>query len=348
VETRRYGARFDARTARWIKAEFGLVYPPPAAATTFAVECVFTFPDGTTRAVKTERRVPAGWTGSVHAQGIGQDRPGGWPPGGYRVGCSSDGREFAGGNFEVFAADPVPTSGAQLRFSARTGGTAGAPGASFEVAGFDTLFADVSVPVRAAGDSTAFRCLLADPAGVHSAFSLEGEVRDRMLRGTGAIPGLDPPRLRGSFRVECRAGDRAIAADRFTLTGKAELAAGASRAVNVALYEGADAAPEDEAVPDVTFSAARVRSLWLVALLDRPGDRDGGSFAYSCKLVNARNVTLADTGPQGINLLPEDRAIVLRQRLTPRPRQRWAAGKLTLTCASGGTTFVRTTVELTR
>ncbi|HJR35973.1 MAG TPA: hypothetical protein VJ817_13545, partial [Gemmatimonadales bacterium] len=106
VETRRYGTRFDARTARWIKAEFGLVYPPRATVTNFAVECVFTFPDGTTRAVKAERRVPAGWTGSVHTQGIGQDRPGGWPPGGYRVGCSSDGREFAAGNFEIFGADP--------------------------------------------------------------------------------------------------------------------------------------------------------------------------------------------------------------------------------------------------
>ena len=347
AETRRYGARFDARTARWIKAEFGLVYPPPAAATNFAVECVFTLPDGTTRPVKTERRIPAGWTGSVHAQGIGQDRPGGWPPGGYRVGCSSDGREFAAGNFEVFAADPAPTPGAELRFSPRSGGTAGAPGASFEAAGFDTLFAEVSVPVRAAGDSTAFRCLLADPAGVHSAFSIEGEVRDRVLRGSGAIPALDPPRLRGNFRVECRAGDRAIAADRFTLTGKADLPSADARVVSAALYEGADAAPDDESVPDVTFSATRVRSLWLVALLDRAGDR-GGSFAYGCKLVNARNVTLADSGPQGINLLPDDRIIVLRQRLSLRPNQRWAAGKLVLTCASGGTTFVRTTVELTR
>lgn len=348
VETRRYGARFDARTARWIKAEFGLVYPPPAAVTNFAVECVFTFPDGTTRAVKSERRIPAGWTGSVHAQGIGQERPGGWPPGGYRVGCSSDGREFAAGNFEIFTADPVSTAGAQLRFSTRSGGIAGEPGASFEVAGFDTLFAEVSVPVRVAGDSTAFRCLLADPAGGHSDFSIEGEVRDRMLRGAGAIPPLDPPRLRGSYRMECRAGDRALVADRFTLTGKADLPAAGARVVSAALYEGADPAPDDEAVSDLSFSATRLRSLWLVALLDRAGDRSGGSFAYACKLVNSRNVALADTGPQGINLLPGDGVIVLRQRLTLRPNQRWAAARLTLSCASGGTPFVRSTVELTR
>lgn len=348
VETRRYGTRFDARTARWIKTEFGLVYPPPSTATPFAIECVYTLPDASTRAVKSERRIPAGWTGSVHAQGVGQDAPGGWLPGGYRVGCSSEGREFASGNFEVFDSDPVPTGGAALRFLSRTGGAAGVPGTSFEFAGFDTLVAEVSVPVRAAGDSTTFRCLVADPAGVHSAFTLEGEVRDRTLRGAGAIPSLDPPRLRGSFRVECRTGERALATDRFVLTGKADLVAADARVVGVALYEGADAAPDDEAVPDVTFSAARVRSLWLVALLDRPGERGGGSFVYSCKLANARNVALADTGPQGINLMPGDHAIVLRQRLTLRPNQRWAAGRLGLTCASGGTTFVRTTVELTR
>ena len=348
VETRRYGARFDGRTARWIKAEFGLVYPPPAAPASFAVECMYTFPDGSTRAVKTERRVPAGWTGSVHAQGIGQDRPGGWPPGGYRVGCTSDGREFASGSFEVFNTDPAPLAGAQLSFSPRAGGTTGAPGASFEVTGFDTLLAAVSVPVRAAGDSTVFRCLLADPAGVHSAFSIEAEVRDRMLQGTGPILSLDPPRHRGSFRVECRAGDRAMAAGRFALTGKPDLAAADARVVSALLYEGGEAAPDDEAVPDVTFSAARIRSLWLVAVLDRPGDQGDGSFAYSCKLTNARNVALADTGPQGINLMAGDRAIVLRQRLSLRPNQRWAAGRMTLTCASGGTTFVRTTVELTR
>ena len=348
VETRRYAPRFDARTARWIKAEFGLVYPPPAAVTNFAVECVFTFPDGTTRAVKTERRVPAGWTGSVHAQGIGQDRPGGWPPGGYRVGCSSEGREFAAGNFEIFATDPAPTAGAQIRFSPRTGGAAGAPGSSFNLAGFDTLFAEVSVPVRAAGDSTAFRCLLADPAGAHSAFSIEGEAGDRVLFGTGAILPLDPPRLRGSYRMECRAGDRALGAERFTLTGKADLPAGDVRVVSSALYEGAEAAPDDESVSDVTFSATRLRSLWLVALLDRAGDLRGGTFAYACRLVNARNVALADTGPQGINLLPGDGVLVLRQRLALRPTQRWAAGRLVLTCASGGTQFVRSTVELTR
>ena len=148
--------------------------------------------------------------------------------------------------------------------------------------------------------------------------------------------------------MECRAGDRAIATDRFILTGKADLEAADARLVSTGLYEGADAAPDDEAVPDVTFSAARVRSLWLVALLDRPGEQGGASFAYGCRLVNARNVALADTGPQGISLLPGDRVIVLRQRLTLRPKQRWTAGRLTLTCASGGMTFVRSTVELTR
>ena len=81
VETRRYGTRFDARSARWIKTEFGLVYSSAPAPVIFSVECSYTFPDGTTRPVAIERRIPAGWTGSVHAQGIGNDRPGAWPAG---------------------------------------------------------------------------------------------------------------------------------------------------------------------------------------------------------------------------------------------------------------------------
>ena len=116
----------------------------------------------------------------------------------------------------------------------------------------------------------------------------------------------------------------------------------------MALYEGADTAPDDEAVPDVTFSAARVRSLWVVALLDHPSDRGSTTFPFSCRLLNARNVALADTGPQAVNVVPGDRAIALRQRLTLLPKQRWAAGRYSLTCASGGITFVRTTVDLTK
>jgi hypothetical protein len=43
-----------------------------------------------------------------------------------------------------------------------------------------------------------------------------------------------------------------------------------------------------------------------------------------------------------------DRAIVLRQRFAPRPRQRWAAGRYTVTCMSGGTTFFTSSLDLGR
>jgi len=348
VEIRRYGTRFDTRSARWIKTEFGLVYSSAPAPVIFSVQCSYTFPDGTTRAVTTERRIPAGWTGSVHVQGIGNDRPGAWPAGMYRVSCGSGGREFAAGAFEVVDADAVPVTGSTLRFLARKSGAADAVATAFELGAFDSLFVEASLPVRAAADSTGFRCQVSDPAGTASAFSLDGEVRDRMLRATGPLSALDPPRLRGAYRVECRVGNRAALADRFTVTGAPDLPAADARLVSAALYEGADAAPDDESVPDVIFSAAKVRSLWLIALLDHPTDRGGTTFPFSCRLLNARNVALADTGPQAVNIAAGDRAIVLRQRLALLPKQRWAAGKYSLTCASGGLSFLKSPVDLTR
>ncbi len=348
VETRRYGTRFDARSARWIKTEFGLVYLSVAAPVTFPVECNYTFPDGTTRPVKVERRIPAGWTGSVHAQGIGNDRPGAWPAGTYRVSCGSDGREFAAGTFEVVDADAAPAAGSTLRFLARKSGAADVYATAFELGAFDSLFVEASLPTRAAADSTMFRCHVSDPAGTTSAFFFDGEVGDRALRGAGALAALDAPRQRGAYRVECRVGGRAVLADRFTVTGDPELPAADARVVSAALYEGAETAPDDEAVSDVTFSAARVRSLWLVALLDHPTDRGGTTFPFSCRLLNARNVALADTGPQAVTVAAGDRAIVLRQRLALLPKQRWAAGKYSLTCSSGGVTFLKSAIDLTR
>jgi hypothetical protein len=187
-----------------------------------------------------------------------------------------------------------------------------------------------------------------DPAGVASGFSLNGEVRDRALVGIGRVSALEAPRLRGLYRVECRAGPRAVAADRFEVTGAAEVGSLDARVVTSALYEGAETAPDDEAVPDVTFSAARVRSLWLVAVLDHPSDAGAGTFAYACQITGARNAVVSNTGPQQVTVAPGDRAIVLRQRFTLQARQRWTAGRHVLTCSSGGTAFFKTNLDLGR
>lgn len=346
VETRRYGTRFDGRTARWIKAEFGLVYPAVAAPVTFVIDCTYTFPDGSTRAARVERQVPAGWTGSVHAQGIGSDRPG-WPAGWYRVSCASGGRSFAAGSFEVTATDPEPVSGGTLRVTGRHQGSE-LSGPVFDVKGFDTLLVEASLPQRAATDSSVFRCGVIDPSGAATAFSIDGEVRDRSVQGSAVLTAADPPRLRGTYRIQCRIGTRVVLGERFEITGAPDLPAADARVVSSALFEGAETAPEDEAIADVTWSAGRVRSLWLVAMLDRPTEKGGSSFGYSCRLTNARNTPVADTGPRSVELAPDDRVIVVRQRLGLLPRQRWTAGRFTLTCVSGGVTFVRTTVDLTR
>jgi hypothetical protein len=351
VESRLSGTRFDTRTVRWIKTEFGLVYPPAPAPVSFSVECVYTFPEGTLRPVTVERRIPAGWTGSVHAQGVGFEQAGHWPPGNYRVSCRSEGREFAAGSFEVFdAASATPTAGGTLRFFGRKAGAAGPPayGQAFEAGAFDTLYAEASIPSRAAGDSTAFRCAVTDPAGVTSGFSLNGEVRERALVGTGRMTALEAPKLRGTYRVECKAGARALAFERFEITGAPELPSLDARLVASAFYEGGDVAPDDEAVPDVTFSAGKARSLWLVALFDHPTDAGAGAFTHSCRITGARNAVISDTGPQQVTVAPGERAVVLRQRFVPRPRQGWTAGRYTVTCSSGGTAFFKSSIDLGR
>lgn len=241
--------------------------------------------------------------------------------------------------------------GGKLRFSAdRAELFTEQPGmASFELGGFDTLYVEASVPARALGDSTALGCLLSDPAGITSAFSLKGEVsdRDKALIASGPVGVLDPPRLRGVYRVECRTGPRAVLVDRFEVRGKPDLPALDSRLVSAALFAGGEEAPGDEAVADVVFSAARLTALWLVAVLDHPG-KAAGTLAYSCRVTGARNAVIATRGAQSLPVAAADRAIVLRQRIAPPARQRWAPGKYQLSCASGPLVFLRIGFDLTR
>jgi hypothetical protein len=204
------------------------------------------------------------------------------------------------------------------------------------------------MPARAAGDSTAFGCTLTDPSGVASSFALKGEVRDRALVGRGVAAGADALRLRGGYRAECRTGPRGAAVvGGFTITGEPDLRPLDARLAAAALFEGGDTAPDDEAVPDVTFPAARVRALWLVALLDRPAP-GALTLAWRCRVTGARNAVVADGGAQSTPVGAGDGAVVLRQRLVPLPKQKWVAGKDVLTCAAGSAGFLRLPFDLTR
>ena len=355
VEPRLYGARFDARSARWIKAEFGLVYPAAPSATTFGVECVYVFPDGSTHPVKLERRVQAGWTVSVHSAALGWDDPGHWPAGNYKVSCWHNDSQIAAGGFEVVAAAApasVNPSGSRLRFSSAKSGDAGrsAPAQSFETGAFDTLFAEASVPLKAAGDSTDFACVVTDPAGSSASFPIRGEPREKekALTGTGPVSLRDGVPMRGAYRVECRVGAKGFVADRFEVTGKAGLPELDAGVLGMAVFEGDEQPPDDEAAPGSSFRAGEVRSLWVEALLDHPTDKTPGALAYSCRLTGARNALLLDTGAQKLPVSPTDRAIVLRQRLSLPPKKKWLPGRYALSCLSGGVSFIRATIDLTR
>jgi hypothetical protein len=351
VEIRRYSTRFDARTARLIKTEFALVYPQVAVPVGFNVECAYVFPDNSVKRVSVERQIPAGWTGSVHVQGIAAEH---WPVGKYSVSCWNNGEKMAERRFEVFdsGAGSRESGGGKLRFFARHSDAAADTAAhtTFETGGYDTLLVEASAPQRVVGDSAAFACALTDPAGITSEFRLEGalEGKDKVLVARGPLSALEPPKFRGSYRVECRAGGRAVLADRFEVSGKPDIAELDARLVNVALFDGGDEPPGDEAVPDVAFSAAKLKSLWIVALLDHPAEKTAAPFAYSCKVTGARNAVVASSGPQTLSVGNRDRVIVLRQRLAPAPRQRWVPGKYGVTCGSGSGTFLSESLDLIR
>ncbi len=351
IDTRRYSTRFDGRTARWIKTEFALVYPQVAAATAFSVECAYVFPDKSVKRVTVERQIPAGWTGSVHAQGI--DGAGLWAPGKYTVSCWNNGEKMAEAPFEIYdgGAPLAPTAGGQLRFYAMKSGAAADPAyqSAFPVGGYDSLYAEASAPARVLADSSSFGCLLTDPAGVTSAFPLKGQVndKDKVLVARGPVGTLDPPKLRGTYRVECRTGKAALL-DHFDVTGPADVAALDARLVTAGLFPG-DEEPADESVGDVSFSAARLKTLWLVALLDHPSAAGSGTLSYACRATSGpRNTAVAESGAQPLTLAAADRVILLKAKLAPLSKQRWTAGKYTLSCGSGSIAMLKTAFELTR
>jgi hypothetical protein len=350
VETRRYSSRFDTRTARWIKTEFALVYPQLVATTTFSVECAYVFPDKSVKRVTAERQIPAGWTGSAHVQGIETER---WPVGKYLVSCWNNGEKMAESAFEIFDSGMVnrEASGGKLQFYAKKLGSAADPAyqSAFAVGGYDTLYVEASVPVRVMADSASFGCVVTDPAGISSAFRLSGGVleKEKALVARGPVGTLDPPKLRGSYRVECRTGARGSVADRFEVTGAPERPELDARLISAALFAGEEA-PGDEAVPDVVWSAARLKSLWLVAVFDHPTETGAGTVGYSCRVTGVRNAVLADTGPGQLSIPAGTRTIVLSQKLGLLPRQRWLPGKYSLACTSQAGLLLKLDFELTR
>jgi hypothetical protein len=241
----------------------------------------------------------------------------------------------------------TPVSGVSLVVFGRKGPIGGAPDKRFTLGQFDSLFAEATVPPRVAGDSTTLRCSSFDPLGAAASFDLPGALKNRMVTGTGRI-GFEPPMARGWYAVDCRINNRAVATERFEMTGPPDVEALDARMIASAIYEGGEQAPDDEAVPDVSFSAARVRSFWLVALLDHPDDTGAGPFGYSCKIVGPRSVVISDSGPQTITIAPGDRAIVLRAHLPLAPKQRWTPGRYSVSCTGGSGPLLTTRLDLTR
>ena len=97
-----YASWFPRSTARYISWELSLAYPYHTQATSASVETVFYRADGTIYAeLEQEFRLAPDWTSSSHSAGWGQETPGQWPEGPYRVVLSVAGEEIASGWFEV-------------------------------------------------------------------------------------------------------------------------------------------------------------------------------------------------------------------------------------------------------
>ena len=110
---------------------------------------------------------------------------------------------------------------------------------------------------------------------------------------------------------------------------------------------GGEEPPDDEATPDVVWSAGKLKSLWVMALLDHPSEQGVGSFRYACVVSNAKNVVVANSGPATLAIEAGTRALVLRQRLVAKTG-RWVPGKYAVSCNAGAATLLRAPFELTR
>jgi hypothetical protein len=98
---RKYMSRFSNASTRGIFIELGIDYPKVTAASQFAVECTYQYPDDRKFNVTLNGRTDVGWTGSWISGGIGFDQPGQWALGTYHVECRYQGRAIAVAGFIV-------------------------------------------------------------------------------------------------------------------------------------------------------------------------------------------------------------------------------------------------------
>ncbi len=97
------------------------------------------------------------------------------------------------------------------------------------------------------------------------------------------------------------------------------------------------------------FSAAKLKTLWLVALFDHPSATGAGSVGYSCRATTGpRNVVVAESGARQLAVAAADRVIVLKSKLSVLPKQRWAPGKYSLSCAAGAAPLLKLSFDVTR
>lgn len=106
---RSYQTSFDANWARYINWELNIDHASPQQRLDFQVYAIYYKPDNSelTRHNISSYAEP-GWTSSNHSSGYGDENPGLWTPGRYRVDIDINGNTVATGYFAVTDGLEVP------------------------------------------------------------------------------------------------------------------------------------------------------------------------------------------------------------------------------------------------
>jgi hypothetical protein len=102
LNERRYATTFNRNSTRFVFVEADFSHEAPARRVPLSISCTFIGPDGAVfGTTDLSYVIQPTWEGSSNANGRGWEEPGHWPPGKYRVTCSSGDRTVGAGRFTV-------------------------------------------------------------------------------------------------------------------------------------------------------------------------------------------------------------------------------------------------------
>jgi TIR domain-containing protein len=239
-DARVYGRRFDVTTTRNIFAELELTYASPAQAVGVPIQCSFVrvATNEVIGRVDYTHEVNPGTTRSTLFERWGQDAPGYWVAGTYRVDCSHLDRRIATATFDIAAPRSAPapaaaTSGAigaratEMRFYATNGDNPPIEQRVYQTHFTGAALRFVFVQIRLAYPPPGrpvqlpITCAFKRPDGTVLSQFTEAAAIEPDWRGSYWTRGLGSQQggafARGTYRVECSAEGRRLATNAFVV-----------------------------------------------------------------------------------------------------------------------------------